>query len=82
MATLAALRELHAFMLESRVLYARCGDLELRLEALPPLSADVEAQPFDEGDDERRSLEAVLHSSGVDAEPFILAAQKLRTRAA
>jgi hypothetical protein len=72
-ADLDALRELYAFMRDSGdVTHARCGELELRRE-LPPAPpvhvhvAEPPSPPDDEAEDERRSLEMLLHSSGVDA---------------
>lgn len=62
-------------MRTEKVLYARCGELELRLEPAPPQSPHVvgPAAPVDDADDERRSLETLLHSSGVDPDIFIRA---------
>jgi hypothetical protein len=54
-------------MCESRVLYAKSGELELRLETLPPLvSSEADDSPVDAREAERRSLELLLHSSGAD----------------
>lgn len=72
-ANLGALRELCAWMREERVLYARCGELELRLEAVPAPPVPAADLPDGDEDDERRSLETLLHSSGVEAEPFLRA---------
>lgn len=58
------MREVHAS-------YARVGEIELRLEPLPPTVSPVAEQPRDEAEDERRSLETLLHSSGVDPAPFL-----------
>lgn len=61
------------------ILYARCGELELRLEASPaptsPVSPDL---PSDPADAERRDLEDLLYSSGAEAGPFLRAMQKGR----
>jgi len=59
------------------VLHAKCGELELHLEPLPPPSPVVvpEPSPADDLDDERRSLETLLYSAGVDVEPFMRAAR-------
>jgi len=72
-ADLAALRELYAWMREANVLYARCGDLELRLELPAPPAVRVEASSsFDESDDpERRSLETLLYSTGAEVDEFL-----------
>ncbi len=55
-------------MREEGVLYARVGDLELRLEPrapkLMPVAADTEMAPEDQ---ERQDLEEMLHSTGLDA---------------
>lgn len=54
------------------ILYARCGDLELRLEpARPAPPATKDETPLSSEDTERRSFEDLLHSSGVDPEPFL-----------
>lgn len=76
-----ALRELYAWMRDANVLYARCGELELRLEPQPLAPRVVTPDPpgDDEAEDERRSLETLLYSSGVEAEPFLRA---LRRKAA
>lgn len=69
-------------MREEKILYARCGELELRLEPLPPQSTVhvAEAQPpRDEAEDERRSLETLLHSTSVDPDVYARAFSKLRT---
>jgi hypothetical protein len=56
------------------VLYARCGELELRLEAkAPPQTVDVAPPESTDEDDARRSIEDLLYSSGVEAEPFLRA---------
>jgi hypothetical protein len=66
-------------MREVGATYARMGELELRLEALPaPPPAAFDAPQVDPDEDERRSLETLLHSAGVDAAPFIEAAKRLR----
>jgi hypothetical protein len=68
-ADLGALRDLCAWMRAERVTYARCGELELRLDPLPlPVVVDSSESPPAEpdDDDERRSLETLLHSTGVD----------------
>jgi hypothetical protein len=84
-ADLAALRELYAFMREANVLYARCGDLELRLGPLsaPPVSPSPDLTDFGDGDDpERRSMEALLYSSGADVDEFLNVMRKQRGEAA
>lgn len=65
-------------MVEVRASYAKSGELELRLESLPPLSAGTDAPQPDPDEDERRSLETLLHSSGVDPEAFVAASKRLR----
>lgn len=72
---LDSLRDLYTWMRESGVLHARCGEVELRLEAVaPPLPVPGPPLPDEpEEDEERRSLETLLHSSGVEAEPFLKA---------
>lgn len=66
-------------MREERILYARSGELELRLESLPPQSTSVGDTPsVDHGEDERRSLETLLHSAGVDPAPFAEALKRMR----
>jgi hypothetical protein len=65
-------------MVEARVLYARSGELELRLESLPPPASFVSEQPKDEDADERHFLETLLHSSGGDAEAFLAASKRMR----
>jgi hypothetical protein len=82
-ADLAALRELYAWMREEKILYARCGDLELRLEPAPPplvSSVPVATSPDTESDEdpERRSLETLLYSSGAEVEPFLRAMRNQR----
>lgn len=67
-------------MCEVGATYARMGEVELRLEtppAPPRAVVDTPAAP-DPDEDERRSLETLLHSSGVDPAPFIAAAKRLR----
>lgn len=62
-------------MREEKILYARCGELELRLEPAPapPVSSVPVAPPEPENDEdaERRSLETLLYSSGAEVEPFL-----------
>lgn len=71
MADLAALKELHAWMKAEGIPYARTGDLELRLgPAAPPPAALIEP-PLSDAEEERRSLETLLHSSGADITPFL-----------
>ena len=78
-ADVGALRELHAFMREVGATYARAGELELRLEPLPPRVVVSDPSPSTEPDDEeRRSLEALLYSTGVDPSVFADAAKRLR----
>ncbi|GAC1529082.1 MAG: hypothetical protein NVS2B6_17140 [Thermoleophilaceae bacterium] len=72
MADLAALRELYAWMREEQILYARCGELELRLSPPAPASAPLVEQPLDEREERRRSIEALLWSSGADPSPFMV----------
>ena len=76
-AGLDALRELYAWMRQERISYARAGELELRIE-LPP-SQVVPSVPdhSDPVDDERRSLETLLHSSGADPDLFLAAMRKV-----
>lgn len=72
MADLASLRELYAWMRKANVLYARCGDLELRLESSPaPPAVHAPTDMGEEDDPERRSLETLLYSSGAEVEPFL-----------
>jgi hypothetical protein len=71
-ADLASLRELHVWMRAEGILYARCGDLELRLEpAQPAPSATPEPEPLTDEQRERRDLEDLLHSSGVPADAIL-----------
>lgn len=72
MADLVALRELHAWMTSTAppVLYARCGDLELRLSPPLPVSVPMVESPLDSRDEYRRSIDALLYSSGADPTPF------------
>lgn len=66
-------------MREVNASYARMGEIELRLEPLPPPTpAAVDTQPVDESDGERRFLETLLHSAGGDAAPFVDALKRLR----
>jgi len=59
-------------MRKEGILYARCGDLELRLEPVAPAPPVVTPEiPLSAEDAERRSLEDLLYSSGVDPEPFL-----------
>jgi hypothetical protein len=75
-ADLPALRELYAWMRTEGILYARAGELELRLEVQPaPRVAPVEA-PSEPDDDVERDLEDLLFSSGVEAAPFLRALRK------
>lgn len=55
-------------MREAKASYARDGELELCLDALPPAPPPPEPPPAIETveDDERRNLEDLLYSSGVD----------------
>lgn len=72
MADLQALDALHKWMAANGVLYARCGDLELRL--LPPALAPEaveELPPLSPAEERRRSIEALLWSSGADPTPFL-----------
>ncbi len=59
-------------MREAHVSHARMGELELRLDPLPPPpSSESDYSPItDPDEDERRSLETLLHSSGVDPTVF------------
>jgi len=75
-ADLDALRELHRWMREENILYARTGTLELRLEPKPPAPAKViDEQPVDP---ERSALEELLHSSGLDVGPLLEAMRRPR----
>jgi hypothetical protein len=75
-ADLESLRELHAWMRNEGILYARCGDLELRLEpARPALSHEPEPQ-LSEAEREKRDLQDLLHSSGVPAEVVLQLMQR------
>lgn len=82
MADLAALRELYAWMREENIPYARCGDLELRLgpPPAPPISPPTDLGEDD--DPERRSLEALLYSTGAEVEPFLEVMRGQRGKAA
>lgn len=61
------------------ILYARCGDLELRLEPGPPAVRQAEpTMDIAPVDAEQRDLETLLYSSGVEAEPFLRALQRGR----
>lgn len=73
MADLDALRGLYAWMREENILYARCGELELRIEPAPPaLRSVVDLSPTPDADaDAQRALEDLLHSSGVDPAMFV-----------
>lgn len=71
-ADLASLQELHAWMRAEGILYARCGDLELRLEPIRPAPpAATEPDPLTDEQRERRDLEDLLHSSGVPADAIL-----------
>lgn len=50
-------------MREENILYARTGELELRLEPKPPAQAVVQQEQPKE-DDDLRNLDELLHSSG------------------
>lgn len=67
-------------MRQERILYARCGELELRLDPTPPLaSVAVEPSPAQapDGDDAtRHSLEELLYSSGADPDLFMRALRR------
>jgi hypothetical protein len=76
-ADLAALRELYAWMRQERISYARAGELELRIELPPPQVVPGVPTPSDPVDDERRSLETLLHSSGADPDLFLAAMRKV-----
>lgn len=85
MADLGELRELYEWMRERNVLYARSGELELRLgpSPLPVQDRAVHTSPPDanspvDDDEERHSLETLLHSSGADVEPFLRAMRRSR----
>lgn len=72
MADLQALDALHVWMVARGVTYARCGELELRL--LPPALAPAaveELPPLSPAEERRRSIEALLWSSGADPTPFL-----------
>jgi hypothetical protein len=62
-------------MREAGVSYARAGELELRLEPLPPQPVPVSSpdnSPTSDPDDEpRRLFTDLLHSSGADPELFV-----------
>lgn len=58
-------------MREENILYARTGALELRLEPRPPAPARVVDEAPE--DPERRALEELLHSSGLDVGPLLAA---------
>lgn len=60
-ADLQSLKELYAWMREERILYARSGELELRLETLPPpvVSVSESANPIDE---QKEALKDLLWS--------------------
>lgn len=78
-ADLSQLRELAKWMREEGVLYARCGELELRLgPAIAPPVVEDPVSPEDPDADERSTLEALLHSSGVDVEAFMTASRRAR----
>lgn len=82
MADVGALRDLYAFMSEVGATYARVGDVELRLESPPPRAfVGQDAPPPDPDEDERRSLETLLHSAGGDAGVFLAAMKKIRSAA-
>ena len=71
------LRELYAFMRETGALHVRCGELELTLPASPPRIVDVSPPPdLADEDEDRRSLEDLLYSSGVEAGPFLRAMKR------
>ena len=72
-ADLASLRELHAWMStqDPPVLYARCGELELRLSPPAPASVALSEQPLSAAEERRRSIETLLWSSGADPSPFL-----------
>lgn len=69
-ADLSALRELYAWMREERILYARSGDLELRLEALPPPATPI-PEPTAE-DVQREAYRDLLYSADEGAIEAIL----------
>ena len=75
MPDLDKLRELCAWMRQERILYARCGELELRLDPSPPLAAvavDPSPAQAPDGDDvTRQALEDLLHSSGADPDVIL-----------
>lgn len=65
-------------MRQEHVSYARVGTLELRLDPVPPpqsATANPDPPPAPV-DDLRASLDDLLHSSGVDPEPFLHAMRK------
>lgn len=66
-------------MREVNASYARCGELELRLDPLPPQPLPVSPSPdADPIDEQRRLLADLLHSSGADPEPFVEAIRRQR----
>lgn len=58
-------------MREEGILYARCGELELRLEPPRPAPIAAPAEELTADESERRDLEELLYSTGVDPAPFL-----------
>ena len=55
-------------MRQEKILYARCGELELRLEPAPAHSPASDEPPLTAAEREKRDLEELLLSSNVPAE--------------
>jgi hypothetical protein len=55
-------------MRQEKILYARCGELELRLEPAPAPSPASDEPPLTAAEREKRDLEELLLSSNVPAE--------------
>lgn len=74
MPDLAKLRELYAWMREEKILYARCGELELRLEPAPAPRASLAdvSDPSPESDEDaaRRALAELLYSTSAEVDPL------------
>jgi hypothetical protein len=70
-------------MRSAGVTHARIGELELHLGP-PPLPARVAPGPPADApeDEERTSLETLLHSSGADVGPLLSAFRRVREKAA
>lgn len=70
MADLSALKELCQWMREEKILYARCGDLELRLSPAP-VSPSLVDDPSPLVDEERETLSELLWSSCGDVDAIL-----------